>query len=213
MRLRIAKVDHNLRTTILGDLAIESPDDAGTRLLIGTDHRIEVIRRQRPGRRRRWDEGTHQDSKLAPFGVGRTTEKSWGGRLSSRRLRESLEYRMSRETILFSCVEPWWRGWGWERRRHALGFRGWRRPFLHRHDEAIPSPVNGLDELLSAPAVPNGLAYGFHRTLECRIADELLWPDLLTQLLLGHNPIAMRQQVSQDLERFAPQPSDVSGVA
>src|SRR5207237_9107077 len=84
------------------------------------------------------------------------------------------------------------------------GRRGVHR--RHRRQEAIALAIDGLDEPLAATAIPNRLAHGFDRTLECGLADELLWPDLLTQLLLGDDPVRMRQQVSQDLEGFAPQP-------
>src|SRR5262249_41892815 len=119
----------------------------------------------------------------------------------------------SRETTLLSSVEHRWRGWWFERRRHALISRGGRRPFLHRHHEAIPRAIDGLDELWTAPAVPKRLADGFHRTVEPCVADKLLRPDLLTQLLLGDHSVRMRDQICQDLEHFAPQPPDTPGAA
>jgi hypothetical protein len=204
MGLRIAKVDDDLLTTILGDLALKLPDNVGTGLLIGTDDGIEVVWGEGFGEWGLGHEDTHQDGELSPFGVEHSRERPEGDLLSSRLVRESRVDRERRQTILLSRIEHRWRSWRFERRRSALVFRGRRKPFLHRHQEAIPSPIDGLDELWAAPAVPNGLAYSFHRTVEHRVADELLRPDLRTQLLLGDDPVGMRQQVGQNLERFTP---------
>jgi len=84
---------------------------------------------------------------------------------------------------------------------------------LYGRQEAIALAIDRLDELLSAPAVPYHLAHGFDRTLQRCLADELLRPDLLAQLLLGNDPVGMRQQVDQDLEHFVPQPTDTPGPA
>jgi hypothetical protein len=212
MGLRIAKVDHQLLPPILGDLALKLPDDAGTRLLIGTDHGIEVVRGQGPGERGLGSEGAHQDSELSPFAVEHSGQRPGGSLLSRRLVRESRVDRGSRQTILLSPLEHRWRGSWVERRRYVLGFRGTRRPFFHGYEKAIPCPIDRLDEPWATPAVSNGLAYSFHRTGERRVANELLWPDLITQLLLRDDPIGMRQQVGQDLERFTPQPPDTPGA-
>src|SRR5262249_46950951 len=78
--------------------------------------------------------------------------------------------------------------------------------------EAIALAIDRLDELLSAPAVSNRLAHGFDRTLQRCLADGLLRPDLLTQLLLGNDPVGMCQQVDQDLEHFVSQSTDMPGT-
>src|SRR6266851_243762 len=84
---------------------------------------------------------------------------------------------------------------------------------LYGRQEAIALAIDRLDELFAAPAVTNRLAHGFDRTLQRCIADELLRPDLLAQLLLGNDPVCIREQVDQDLEHFVPQPTDASGPA
>jgi hypothetical protein len=202
--LRIAKVDHEFLPTILGDLALKLPDNACTRLLIEPDHGIEVIRGQGPGEWGLGHEGTHEDGQLSAFSVECSGESPVGGILNGRRVRESRAYGGRRQPRLLSRVEHQWCGWRCKRQCQALVFRGGNRPFLHWYHDAISSPIDCLDELWATPAVPNRLAYGFYRTVEHRIADELLRPDLRTQLLLGDDPLGMRQQVGQDLERFTP---------
>jgi hypothetical protein len=212
MGLGIAKIDDDLLPPILSNIAIKLPDDAGTCLLVGMEHGVEVVRGQGPGTWVSDHEGAHQDGQLPPFGVGRSGEGREGRILSGRLVREVRVPRGSQGMPLLSSVWHRWRGWRFERRCHALVRRSGRRPCLHWHDEAIPRPIDGLDEPLAAPTIPNRLAHGLDRTLERRIADELLRPDLLTQLLLGDDPVGMRQQIGQDLERFAPQPADASGA-
>jgi hypothetical protein len=91
---------------------------------------------------------------------------------------------------------------------------GGRRLVLCRHlcHKTIALAIDRLQEPLGPPAVPNGLAHGFDRTLQRRLADELLGPELLAQLLFGDDPVTLRQQVSQSLEYFAPQPVDAPGA-
>jgi hypothetical protein len=72
--------------------------------------------------------------------------------------------------------------------------------------------MDGSDELLGTPVVPNGLAHGFDRPLERCITDKVVWPDLLSQLLLRDQAVAMRQQVGEDLKRFGPQPDGPIGA-
>ena len=109
-------------------------------------------------------------------------------------------------------------GWSWRGAERRLGILS-SRPradvgaFLHSRTEAIPLAIDGLDELLSASAVPNRLAHGFDRTLEGRVADALLRPHLLTQLCLGDDAIGMRQQIGEDLAHFVPQRPDLTGPA
>src|SRR5262249_33843021 len=90
---------------------------------------------------------------------------------------------------------------------------GWcrvRRRHLRHH--AIALAIERLQEPLAPPAVSNRLAHGFDRTLECGVADELLGPDLLAQLLLGDDPVGMDQHIGQDLKHLAPQPVDAPGA-
>src|SRR5437660_105801 len=82
--------------------------------------------------------------------------------------------------------------------RHQYGRREDCTPF-HRRDRrradrdwnhaAIAIPMDRLDELLSLPSIPDGLPHRSHRTAKCGITDELVGPDLFTQLVLGHDTI------------------------
>jgi hypothetical protein len=65
-----------------------------------------------------------------------------------------------------------------------------------------------VEEPLPASAVPNTLAPGLNHTVQLGVADELLRPDLLAQLLFGGDAVALHQQVGEDMEDFAPQPDD-----
>src|SRR2546422_10252690 len=83
------------------------------------------------------------------------------------------------------------------RREDSTPFRrgGWRRTRLHadrdRGQAAIAIPMDRLDELLSLPSIADGLPHRPHRTAKCGITDELVGPDLFTQLVLGHDTIIM----------------------
>jgi hypothetical protein len=83
---------------------------------------------------------------------------------------------------------------------------------LYRRDEAVAMAINGLDALLSTAAVTDGLAHGFDRTLQGRLADELLRPDVLAQLVLGDGAVGVRQQIGEGLKHFAPHPDVLTGA-
>jgi hypothetical protein len=106
-------------------------------------------------------------------------------------------------------------GGGIARREHGLVLCvGWGvGVFPHGRDEAVAIAIDGLDELLSASAVADGLAHAFDRALQRRIADELLGPDLLAQLLLGDSAVVVRQQVGEGPENFPPRPDALAGPA
>src|SRR5215813_5812924 len=83
---------------------------------------------------------------------------------------------------------------------------------LHGRDEAIAVTVDGLDELLSAPAIANRLTHGPHGALEGGLADERLRPDVRAELRLQDGAISMLQQIKQDLKGFRPQPQGQAGT-
>jgi len=51
--------------------------------------------------------------------------------------------------------------------------------------------MDRLDEVLGLSSIPDGLPHRPHRATERGITDELIGPDLFTQLVLGHDTIAM----------------------
>src|SRR5206468_12667652 len=137
MGLWIAKVDDDFLTAILGDMALKMLDDAGARLLVGTDHGIEVFRIQVPGQWEICHKFAKHDGELAPFSVGHPREGHGDGTLGRRLVRRVSEHRGSQGVILPSSVWQQRRSWGLESQRHDLVLRGRLGPFLHRRDEAI----------------------------------------------------------------------------
>ena len=86
------------------------------------------------------------------------------------------------------------------------------KPTPYGHDETVAIAVNGADQLLRTTGIADGLAHSPHGAFESRVADELLGPDLLAQLLLQDGAVPMLQQVAQDLEDFGPQPHGLAGT-
>lgn len=72
--------------------------------------------------------------------------------------------------------------------------------------------VKRLEHLLRLPTIPNGPAYRPDGTLQRRLADALARPDLSAQLVLGDDPVTLREQVGEDVERFGPQPLGLPGA-
>jgi hypothetical protein len=69
-----------------------------------------------------------------------------------------------------------------------------------------------LDALLRPPAVPQRLTRRPDGTLQGGIADVLARPHLRTQLLPGHDAVAMGHQVDEELEYFGPEADGASGA-
>jgi hypothetical protein len=72
MRLRIAKVDEQPITQILGNVAVKALDHLRTGGLIGLDHLAQVFRVEVTGEHGRVYQVAKQHGKLAAFGVGWT---------------------------------------------------------------------------------------------------------------------------------------------
>src|SRR5262249_11799850 len=66
--------------------------------------------------------------------------------------------------------------------------------------KAVALTIKRLDEPLIPSAVPNRLSHRFYRALNRRVTDELLWPELLTQLLLGDDSFGLCEQIGQGLK-------------
>jgi hypothetical protein len=87
---------------------------------------------------------------------------------------------------------------GRQRRKRCPGWRSagvcglWGVNRFHQWgDKTIALPPAGRNTPLPPPAVAHRLAYGLQDAFQCRIADELAWPHLLLQLLLGDHAVAM----------------------
>jgi hypothetical protein len=89
------------------------------------------------------------------------------------------------------------------RRRDCRRVR--RRADRDRGQATIAIPVDRPDELRSLPRIPDGLSHCPHRTAQGRFTDELVGPDLFTELVLGHNTITVFQEVHQDFKGFGPE--------
>src|SRR5262249_44582060 len=79
------------------------------------------------------------------------------------------------------------------RRQALIGLR-------HRGHEAIAPTVPRLDHALRLPRVSNCPAGLLNTRLQRRLANELLGPQVLEEILLGDNAVAMGDEVVQDVE-------------
>jgi hypothetical protein len=70
--------------------------------------------------------------------------------------------------------------------------------------------VDSLDKLLRLSRIPDRLPHRPDGTAERGITDELIGPDLCTQLLLGHDMVPMFHKIHQDGKGFG---SEMNGVA
>jgi hypothetical protein len=55
----------------------------------------------------------------------------------------------------------------------------------------IAIPMDRPDELMGLPSIPDGLPHRPHGTTQSGLTDELVRPDLFTELVLGHKTITM----------------------
>ena len=67
-------------------------------------------------------------------------------------------------------------------------------------DELVAAAVHGADHLLRCAVVADGDPGGSHPAGERRLADEAVPPDRVQQLRLRHDPVAVLDQVGQDVE-------------
>src|SRR5262249_51764710 len=96
----------------------------------------------------------------------------------------------------------WYWQWcraGWEGGGLVQGCLG---PCLNRGDKAIAVAPQGLNQPLVAPTVAQNLAHVLEAVFERCVTDEVLRPDVLQQLLLGHHPVTVFHQVEQYLKHF-----------
>ena len=78
------------------------------------------------------------------------------------------------------------------------------RVLFDRSNEAISPTVKGLDAALHLPIVAHGPAHGHQTRVQAPIANELMRPELLKQLVFRDHAMAMAQEVDQDLKDLGP---------
>src|SRR5262245_12928264 len=172
-------------------MAVKVLDDAGARVLIGANHLVEVFWIQLSGETGRVFQVTKHDRQLTAFGRRRLWHPwrrcSQGmchlGRIAPVR---PLRPRRVRTRLLLVPL-----------RRHDR--------YGDRHHEAIAVAVERLNDALLLPIIAHGLAHSPYGTLQRRVTDALLRPHLLTQLLLVHDALTVRQQVQEHLKHLWPQ--------
>jgi hypothetical protein len=69
-----------------------------------------------------------------------------------------------------------------------------------------------LDVTVGPPPVAQRPPHRGEGALQRRVADELPLPDLLAQLLLGDDALAVAEQIDQHLEDFRPQSDGLAGA-
>jgi hypothetical protein len=79
------------------------------------------------------------------------------------------------------------------------------RERLHSSHKAIPIAALGLDDLLRLPTVAHVRAHGSNTALQAGIGDCQTLPDIVTQLLLGDDSLALRDEVAEYLKHLGRQ--------
>src|SRR5262249_33913981 len=72
----------------------------------------------------------------------------------------------------------------------------------NRSDEAVAAPVRGTDDARGAAVVADSLARRFDAAGERRLADEAIAPNVVEELFLRHDPIALLDQVAEHVEHL-----------
>jgi hypothetical protein len=70
----------------------------------------------------------------------------------------------------------------------------------HLGNKAIAATVQGLDGALHPPAIPKRLANRHDALGQDGITDELVWPDVCEQFVLGDHTMAVVDQVGKHIE-------------
>jgi len=96
--------------------------------------------------------------------------------------------------------------------RHHAGGKG-REVLSNGRDKAVAVPIQRLDKLWPATAATEGSAYLCDTTSQGTITDELLWPQLLEELSLWHDAVAMLDKVGQDVKHERFKPDEATGTA
>src|SRR5262249_46049251 len=91
------------------------------------------------------------------------------------------------------------------RGRVCRSLRGSLRGCLHCSHKAIAIAALGLDDLLCLPTVAHARAHGPNTALQAGIGDRQTLPDVVTQLLLGDDPLALHDEVAEHLKHLGRQ--------
>jgi hypothetical protein len=70
----------------------------------------------------------------------------------------------------------------------------------HRGDEAIASPVDGLDTVLAPSTVAQGFADHHQALRQSTFTDPALGPQMLQEFLFGHHAVPMRKEIGQNIQ-------------
>ena len=82
-----------------------------------------------------------------------------------------------------------------------------------RRDEAVAAAVDGLDDALLGAVVADGAAGRLDATRERRLADEAVAPDVVEQLVLADDAVAVLDEVGEDAEDLRLDRHGRAGVA
>ena len=90
--------------------------------------------------------------------------------------------------------------------------RGRLRELADRSDEPVAVAVHRTDEALGLPVVADRLSHLLDPAGHRALADEPPAPDAVHQLLLGHHPVAVVDQVREDFEDLPLDPHPDTGA-
>jgi hypothetical protein len=175
----------------------------------------QVVHRLRPqARRQHWHlgQGTTEHGDLFVFPVRDTCKGRWCLAESPLSLWERAGVRVipGRRCIPLTPTLSPAGGEGMERtsRRQRR-----QRSVVHQHvvthldhsHKAIALAVQRAQEARRPPPLPQRLAQGLNTGGQRLLPDKLARPQLREEFLLGHDPIAMRQEVDEHLKDFTPE--------
>src|SRR5215471_985375 len=117
--------------------------------------------------------------------------------------REEVAYRQRRcQSAVYSLCDALGCGRWRSRARGQRGLGRLIRVYLNGCCKTITAAIDRLDKALHAPVIAEDLSHCPERTLQRRIADELVGPYLLAQLLLRDHTVAMFEEVGEHVPHF-----------
>ena len=72
--------------------------------------------------------------------------------------------------------------------------------FLDGGDEAVAAAVQGLNHVLLSSTIPHRAARRHHPAGQRGFTDQAAGPDLFDELVFGHDPMTMLNQIGQHIE-------------
>lgn len=91
--------------------------------------------------------------------------------------------------------------WG-EQASRLLAIRWLMAPLLDGCHEAVAPTVQSVDKPLFLPNIARGATDRFNARVQRRLAHNLLGPEMLQQLLLGDNAVAVHNEIGQHIEHL-----------